>query len=597
MSQAYLINESDKSRAAIVKSIMIGRTQDCDIVLDDSGVSRKHLEIMRVNGEFRWIDLGSTNGTFYNGKKKMTGKLDPGDTLQVGDTIFRFDMLQDTKTRAIDTAGKKKTPEPGEKSAEKSNGNGNGNAAVSKAPEAIQEPEKPAENNLFQETFLDDSGQVKKVQGPAKKASLLQGIYTIAQEIATNYEINDLMESVLTKTMTAIEAQRGAIFRLDDKGKLNPVPVSVRSKIGNGEDIHISSTVVKRVIEGGESVLYQGALASDGEEPDVFAPSASITQQQIHSILCVPLRAKRGILGMLYIDTKKPDQKYSHDDLLLVSAVGNSTGLAIENAEMHQQLLDKQRIEQEIQTAWNIQEGFLVKEWPEDNPHVQVYGETLPAKTVGGDFYDFVQPRHDVVGLLIGDVSGKGVPAALTMAQILAQFRIYARDMDSPAHVLQHLNKDLAKRSNGGMFCSMCYLRLNLKTGEVIIANAGHPPALCISDDGITDFGPASGPPCGILEKAAWEDTSINIKAGDTLLLYTDGITEARASETLVRDESKPPREFDIAGLMKALMDQYGQSPEAVLGSVNQAVKAFCTPNAPHDDCTMISLRYLGYDA
>jgi len=595
MSQAYLINEGDKSRTAIQKSIMIGRTSDCDIVLEDNGVSRKHLEIMRVNGEFRWIDLGSTNGTFYNGKKKMTGKLDPSDTLQVGDTIFRFDVIQDTKTRAIDTSEMRKHAEAEEKK-----------AAVPAAPPSpkrieakkdVHKEEAPAsEHLLFQETFLDDSGHAKKMHGPAKKAALLQGIYTIAQEIAMNYEINDLMESVLTKTMTAIEAQRGAIFLLDEKGKLCSKPVSVRGKNDNGDNIHISSKVVQRVVESGESVLYQGVV-ENGESQDIFAPSESITLQQIHSIICVPLRAKRGIMGMLYIDTKKPNQKYTHDDLLLASAVGNSTGLAIENAEMHKQLLDKQRIEQEIHTAWNIQEGFLVKEWPENDPHIQVYGQTLPAKTVGGDFYDFVQPRHDVVGLLIGDVSGKGIPAALTMAQLLAQFRIYARDMDSPAHVLQHLNKDLAKRSNGGMFCTMSYLRLNLKTGEVIIANAGHPPALCISADGISDFGPASGPPLGILDKATWENASFTIKAGDSLLLYTDGITEARASKTRVAGDLSSPVEFDVVGLTKSLMDQYGNAPQAGIEAVCAAVNTFCAPGAPHDDCTMISLRYLGHDA
>lgn len=109
--------------------------------------------------------------------------------------------------------------------------------------------------------------------------------------------------------------------------------------------------------------------------------------------------------------------------MLLSTAVGNSAGLALENARMHVQIVEKNRTDSEIQHAWQIQQGFLINEWPEDDARFKVYGDTRPAKTVGGDFYDFVQPDDAHVGLLIGDVSGKGVPAALTMAQLLTEFR------------------------------------------------------------------------------------------------------------------------------------------------------------------------------
>jgi serine phosphatase RsbU (regulator of sigma subunit) len=335
-------------------------------------------------------------------------------------------------------------------------------------------------------------------------------------------------------------------------------------------------------------------LYKDTDADQELNASESIASLRLNSIMCAPLRAKNGILGILYVDSNRANIHYSKDDMLLVSAVGNSAGLALENAQMHQQILEKQRIEQEIATAWTIQEGFLVKDWPDSDGGFQIYGETRPAKTVGGDFYDFVEPEEGVVGMLIGDVSGKGVPAALSMAQLLASFRLFARDMASPAEVLRQLNETMVRRSQRGMFCTLCYLRLNLKDGTVVSANAGHSPVVRITADGAHTFCDASGPPVGILPDIEWDDLCTNVEEGDTLLLVTDGILEARGLNTRV-DGSTPPDEYDIAGLEKITSQQYGKSPKALLDAVNDDVVKFCAPLAPHDDCTMVALRYLSH--
>ena len=211
--------------------------------------------------------------------------------------------------------------------------------------------------------------------------------------------------------------------------------------------------------------------------------SVSIAALNLTSILCVPIRTQNEILGILYIDTDIADHEYTEDDMLLAAAAGNSAGLALENARIHQDLLEKQRIEQDIEAAWTIQEGFLVSDWPTDDPRFEVYGLTRPAKVVGGDFYDFARIDEDHVGLLIGDVSGKGVPAALTMAQLLAEFRLCATGADSPAEVLRRLNERMVVRSRRGTFCTAALVALNLGTGNFMGANAGHHPVLRISSD------------------------------------------------------------------------------------------------------------------
>ena len=283
------------------------------------------------------------------------------------------------------------------------------------------------------------------------------------------------------------------------------------------------------------------------------------------------------------------------DDLLLAASVGNSAGLALENAQMHQEILEKQRIEQDLATAWTIQEGFLVKEWPTEDPRFEVYGETRPAKTVGGDFYDYVRPSRDKVGILIGDVSGKGVPAALTMAQLLAQFRLLSRDMESPGDVLKELNRGLVKRSQRGMFCTLCYLTVDLINGHVVCANAGHHPVVRVGNGGVSTFGDATGPPAGILPEGPWVETRAIIDPGDSLLLYTDGIVEARSMTTVVEGASaSSPVEYEEEGLHRCVSKLYGQPAQQLIEAVIYDVQRYTAPAAPHDDCTMMALRYIG---
>lgn len=566
MKRGFLVDESDGRRAEVGAGILIGRTRECGFVIDDSAASRRHVEISNRGGSYVWKDLGSTNGTLLNGARMLAGELKHGDRIQIGETVISFHVDEDGQPSR-------------------------GSGAV------------PTINHdgprLFTETIIDEAGHV---QAPAqsKSAALLEAVYSVMNEIATNYEQCPLMDRILEHTLRAINAQRGAIFLADASEHLLPCPIckqvhtirdGVLRPMEPGE-IRISSTTAHRVLQAGESVLYQ-----DTDSSSELNATESIMSLQLRSILCVPLRAKTGILGILYIDSDRQGVHYTHDDLLLAAAVGASAGLALQNAQMHAELLDKQRIEQEIQTAWTIQEGFLVKDWPATDRRFQVYGETRPAKVVGGDFYDFVQPQPGVVGILVGDVSGKGVPAALTMAQLLAQFRLYARDLASPGEVLRRLNTDLAERSRRGLFCSVCYLTLDLATGIVTSANAGHPPTLHIGNAGAAEFGDASGPPLGIMPDLSWQDTSIQITPGDALLLYSDGIIEARSNVTAIAHHGEMGyHEYGVDGLRRSTASLYGHTPRMMLDTIYQEVQRFCAPGAPHDDCTMIAMRYLGSD-
>ncbi len=549
----YVITGEGDSRrkVAVGDHLVIGRAGDNGLVLADSAASRRHAEIERMGQDFLYRDLGSSNGTKVNNRDTIHRELKHGDLIRIGQSTIRF-IVADEAGQAV------------------------------------------PDRTVFIPTVLDSKENEQSALSDSRSKELLETAYTLMNAIATNFDPCDLAQSILSITSKAIQGRRAAILYADDQGGLQPCPAcgAVHS-VFNGmpeatsvEEIQISETTAKRVLTDGENVLYRSARS----EAKVDA-SLSMLALNLTSILCVPIRTQDRILGILYIDTDVADRVYTYDDLLLAAAAGNSAGLALENARIHQSLLERNRLEQEVADAWTIQEGFLVKDWPEDDPRFDVYGETRPAKTVGGDFFDFVQLDDRLVGFLIGDVSGKGVPAALTMAQLLAEFRLCAAGADSPARVLTQINGAMVGRSRMGTFCSMAYVIVDLENGHLVGANAGHHPMLVISDHDAASLFEPSGPPIGILKDAAWVDETALVRPGETLILYTDGIVEARSGTTQAISGA-PQEQYQRQRLELVASDNPSAPPRELISKVLSDVEEFCGGSRPHDDCTIIALRY-----
>jgi serine phosphatase RsbU (regulator of sigma subunit) len=553
MSRAFVVTGrgASRRRVAVGSSMVIGRDAACTLVVADSAASRQHLEIRDEDGEWKCTDLGSSNGTEVNGVRTSSCRLDHGDKIRIGNTRLVFEISDDADTGQRD-------------------------------------------RTMFMPTVLDFEGLEQEPPPRSKSQDLLEAAYTLMNAVATKFNPCELVDSVLQTTVDAVGAQRGAILFAGPNGELAPCPdCDAMHTICNGvrqparvSDLKISESVARRVLNDGESILYRFAR-SDSQ----IDTSESMMELNLTSILCVPIRTQSRILGILYLDTDIANYRYSQDDMLLAAAAGNSAGLALENARIHRSLLEKDRIDREIAHAWTIQEGFLIRDWGSDDQRFEVFGKTQPAKTVGGDFYDFVRLGDDSVGLLIGDVSGKGVPAALTMAQLLAEFRLFASDTNSPAEVLERLNERFAERSRRGTFCTMSYIRIDLGSGALVGASAGHHAALVIAGDRADTVVAASGPPIGILPGLAWSDETARLAPGQSLLLYTDGITEARSEATLGPTELAPP-EYQLERLQRRVQAAHECCPRDLIDAVMDDVHRFCYPQRPHDDCTMIALRY-----
>jgi len=556
MLSAYVVTGegAERRKVSVGTSLIVGRAADSGLVLKDTAASRRHVEIRAAGDSYLCRDLGSRNGTIVNGSPTNVCELNNGDRVLIGETLIRFELGSDT----ADTSVQGKT--------------------------------------VFLQTVLDPEGHEQALPPASGSQALLEAAYTLMNALASNFNPCDLVDRVLETTTTAIGAHRGAVLFSGSEGSLEPCEICGhvhtihhgKSKPARVGEINISESVANRVLRDGENVLFKSGWTEGSVDP-----SASIAALNLTSILCVPIRTQNDILGILYMDTDVADHEYTNDDLLLAAAAGNSAGLALENAHNHQMLLEKQRMEQDIEAAWTIQAGFLVSDWPTDDPRYEVYGTTVPAKVVGGDFYDFARIDENTLGLLIGDVSGKGVPAALTMAQLLAEFRLGASEVKSPAELLAKLNEGLVERSQRGMFCTVAVVAIDLRDGSLVGANAGHHPMMVASEKRVVNILEASGPPIGVLPGISWEDETATINADETLVFYTDGIVEARSGATRAPGTT-PQGEYGLDRVERVVRERYPASPHQLIDLIIGEVQDFTSPMAPHDDCTMIALRYNG---
>lgn len=561
MPKAYLIKEDDGEKIPVHSHLIIGRTKECNLVIEDPSVSRKHLELIQSENSYKWKDLGSTNGTFINGQKMLAGELHTGDTIQIGKTIFRFVIEENSKPSKIS-----------EKTGEKK--------------------EQPA---VVSHSFLTRDETTIPSTKEQRATQLLETLCKVINDISTNFDLCELQNKIIEATSHVIPIDHGAILLTDEEGKILPCPQCSRVHRWEGghlitvpvNRVCISSTVIHKVVKERQSLLYQDIM--DDED---LKRAVSIISLNIQSVICAPLRAKEKVLGLLYMDTVSDKNRYTEEELLLASAVGNASGLAIENVKIYKELIDKYRLEQELQTAATIQQGFLFNSWNIIPKNCNLFAQTLPAKVVGGDFFDVILLPDNRLGFVVGDVSGKGMPASLAMVRLLTEFRIQAPRLASQIEVLNVLNEDLFEYGQQGMFCSFCYIIVDLKTGEVSAVNAGHLPVIWWHNNETEYCFHPSGPPLGVLPKVEYKQDKDILSNKDILIMFTDGIIEARKEDN---NKNITEKEFGIDKLKKTIETLYFENAEKAVQDILQKVQKYTAPNLPHDDCTLLIFRWLNH--
>jgi serine phosphatase RsbU (regulator of sigma subunit) len=520
----------------------IGRNPDNDIVLEPKSVSRRHAAIIQIGPDYVLKDLGSTRGTFVQSQRLgHPVALQNGWTIQIGDVVFLF------KTQAVQIH------------------DGDLDSSTVFAAIDLSAPNDPS----------------LAVVKPEEKLRALQKINS---SFGHTLQLGELLDEILASLFDLFpHAERGFVLLQDsDRSKL--IPEAIRTRAGSSEEPSISKSILDRVLKNGQAVLSR-------DLPAEFPNSMSVTESRIRSLMCVPIMDRsRQPLGILQIDTREGKSQFSQDDLDLLASIASQISVAVQNAQLHQALLKKQELEKELDFARQVLQALL----PVRPAHVAGYEfwECYePARQLGGDYFGFIalddagRPRPEHEGkwaIAVGDVVGKGFPAALMTAKLSAEIRLFLQWEADPLKVVTRLNEQLCENGVLEMFVTFLLLTLDPVRHCLRVVNAGHPcPLLRRRDGSVEEIGrESSGLPLAIQEDWAYEATEICLEPGDVVVLYTDGVTDALSPDGRRFGEAR------IHPILAKAAPRASAAGEAIM----QAVHQHFAGRAQFDDITVVAL-------
>lgn len=534
--------------------MVLGRHPECDIVLDSGAVSRQHAKIVKKNNQFWLEDMKSRNGTFINGRliNDLT-QLQDGDVIRICELEMAFQG--DLEESSFLNSAREDRTSLGVMIVD--DGDVGSNPSVT--------------------AKMEVRGSAYGLQVGASPDVKLAAMVEIMQALGRAVSIDEVLPKVLDSLFRIfIQADRGFIVLKDDQGNLQPRWVKTRRQ-DQEETVRVSRTILKQVMQDKEAII-----SLDAGSDERFQMSQSVADFRIRSMIVAPLLSSDGEpLGAIQIDTIQHKGRFEPKDLEVLAAVANQAGIAIENAQLHEQMIQQRLVEQDLELAQQVQQAFLPRGTP-SHAGYQFFQYYNPANQIGGDYFDYIELENDRLAIVVADVVGHGVAAAMFMAKLSAETRFaFASEID-PAKALTLLNSRLTALGVE-RFVTMCVIVLHPATGNANIVNAGHMPPILRDSSGNTSEPGAddSGPPLGIIEDIEYQASNININPGDIITLYTDGIFEAPSLEG---------EQFSIARVRNLVGKPHDQI-ESTGKTIVEAVHKHITGAAQEDDMCLVLFR------
>lgn len=526
----------------------IGRSTRSDLCIPDAFASRLHAEL-RQEGDGYWLhDLGSANGTRYNGGVVSTPiPLVNGGEIQIGETTLRFE--DDRKIAGAISA-----------------------TLIADATDALDPSKTIALTGRRNPTteILDSQG--------SSRTDLLGLISKVGVALLASTGLDDTLDQVASLVFEAVPAERVVIMLRDEKaGEEMQIKVArLRGKDETLSEVRISRNVMNEVVANGNAVL-----TSDAQHDPKFA-SQTIVLQGIRSVLAVPLSVdERHVFGLIYADSPTYEATFNAEHLNILTTLASVASIRVENASLLDERMNRERMERELELATEIQQRFQ----PSGPPKLDGYefqGISFSCYEIGGDYYDFI-PRSDGKMLFaLGDVSGKGTAAALLMSSLHAAIHAQVSAERELGETVSSINRYLAENTPANRFVTLFIAELDPATGKIAYINAGHNPPLVGRSDGTDEQLGSGGLPLGIIPFAEYEVGETHLDQGDVLVVYSDGVSEANN----VREE-----EYGMERLTEVVKANVKASASAIRDKVESSLSAFTGTAAANDDITLVIVK------
>jgi serine phosphatase RsbU (regulator of sigma subunit) len=515
---------------------IIGRRTAADLQLLNADVSREHAEIARDGIRFLLRDRGSRYGTFVNGEQVTERSLAHGDRIRLGRTegvelVFMSDATNVTHASGLRDAA-------------------------------------------------SDASDLRQM------AAILDGL----RALGSGRVLDEVLTLVLDSALDATKAERGFVMlaRPDGDDELEFTVARGRNRITlPGTSFTTSTKIPREVFQTGESRLVGDLM--DGNLAGMHDGTIAIG---IRHVLCVPLSVspmsadgegvKPRVIGVLYLDSRERGTILSPATRSSLEAFATQAALAIESARLYAEAAEKARIDRDLRIAADIQRALL-PDGSYENGIVDLAAASVPCRTVGGDFFDYIDLGERGFGFALGDVAGKGPPAALLAAAVLTNFGAHAPISTDPADTMTRINRALLRRAIEARFATMFHGAV-LDDGTLKYCNAGQEPPLVVAKDGMRSL-EDGGPVLGLLSMATYERGAASLAPGDLVVICSDGVTEAR---------NRHGEEFGRDRLVQAMVGAHGQKPDVALERLLEEVRRFSEGTPQADDITALVLRYRG---
>jgi serine phosphatase RsbU (regulator of sigma subunit) len=484
-------------------AFVIGRDADlCQIVIPHTAVSRKHAQITYAQGQYFIEDLKSRNHTFVNSKEVSTRTaLRAEDKIKICDFLFKF---HDERAKLPPPIPPR--PLPDWMTKDKSEDDDPGGMTTIEA----------TGSRLNAQQFLD-----------AQPTDRLRALLEISTSLSRTLELEPLLGQVAATLLDVFRvADRCFVILCDDAGR--PIPKAIKTRRVGGEEARFSKTIVKKALDS-----HQSYLSEDATGDTSLGPAASVAEFKIRSVMCVPLvSSDNRPLGALQVDTQDRLKKFREDDLNLLTIVANLVGVAVDKAKWHEAALAGAKERKEVELARAVQLGFLPQSFPEVDGY-EFYAHYSPAQSIGGDYYDYIVLPNGRLAVVLGDVAGKGVPAALLVAKLSSEVRYCLLSESDPARAIGMLNDQMIRGGLGDRFVTLTAAVLDPTVNRIVVVNAGHmsPRWYRAASRDLADAisTEATGLPLGVMPEFEYEAATLDLEPGDILTVFTDGVTDAMA--------------------------------------------------------------------